>query len=92
MKIIGTTKEGFILEASKDEIANLKGFYSSYQSKTETHVGDTIIVDEIYRRYTSIERLITSDDFSDNLAKLKKAVKLLSPVEEILKESKELVK
>ena len=33
MKILGKTKDGFIMEASLTEVANLLGFYSEYADK-----------------------------------------------------------
>jgi RNA polymerase-interacting CarD/CdnL/TRCF family regulator len=61
MKIIGTTKGGFILEASENELANLTGYYSEYQrrdkaAEKELKVGDTIMVSEMYHRLYVIAR------------------------------------
>lgn len=61
MKIIGSKKDGFILEASETEVANLVGYYSEYEmarSKDvkELKVGDDIKVHEMYRRLYVLSR------------------------------------
>lgn len=51
MKIIGVTTNGFILESSRDEVANLLGFYSGYSEKAkvgELKSGAYIKVAEMY--------------------------------------------
>jgi hypothetical protein len=54
MKIIGSTNNGFIVEASEDEIANLCGYYSKYQHSEQLRtnvpvkVGDSINVAQMY--------------------------------------------
>lgn len=54
MKIIGTTKDGFILEASENEVANLIGYYSRYDMREKETAppkpGDTIRIHEMYQR------------------------------------------
>ena len=59
MKIIGTTKDGFILEASSRELANLIGYYSEYDQRekhVEPKVGDSIQINEMYQRRYDIAR------------------------------------
>lgn len=62
MKIIGSKKDGFILEASEREVANLVGYYSEYEMRRsgdpkELKVGDEVKVHEMYRRlYTLSSR------------------------------------
>ena len=45
MKIIGKTEDGFILEASKDDVAGLEGLYSHAKS---FKVGDLIDVKGLF--------------------------------------------
>jgi len=48
MKIIGKTKEGFILEAKAREVARLTGYYSEYTDKLKLEPGKEIQVHEMY--------------------------------------------
>ncbi len=52
MKIIGKTNEGFILEASKDDVAAMEGLYS-HQKKFE--VGDLIDMKGLFSHCISID-------------------------------------
>lgn len=52
MKIIGKTDDGFILEASKDDVAAMEGLYA-HQKKFE--VGDLIDMSGLYSRCKSID-------------------------------------
>ena len=36
MKIIGKTEDGYIIEASQDEVANLIGYYSKYDDRSRS--------------------------------------------------------
>lgn len=51
MKIIGATEDGFILEASRDDVAALEGLYS-HQKKFK--VGDLIDIYGLFRQYKTI--------------------------------------
>ena len=55
MKIIGETKDGFILEASKDDVAAMEGLYS-HQKKYE--VGDLIDIEGLFSRYANINNAL----------------------------------
>lgn len=55
MKIIGETKDGFILEASKDDVAAMEGLYS-HQKKYE--VGDLIDIMGLFSRYANINNAL----------------------------------
>lgn len=52
MKIIGKTKDGFILEASENDVAAMEGLYS-HQKKFE--VGDLIDMSGLFSRCRSID-------------------------------------
>ncbi|WP_044893010.1 MULTISPECIES: hypothetical protein [Bacillales] len=57
MKIIGESKDGFIIEASRGEIANLLGFYSEYSSGYERpKVGDEIEVSKMFSKLYHLEK------------------------------------
>lgn len=66
MKIIGKTNDGFILEASKDDVAAMEGLYS-YQKKFE--VGDLIDMEGLFSHCKSI------DIAFDNIDRLRRFAK-----------------
>lgn len=99
MKIIGDTENGFILEASKDEVANLKGFYSDYNLRSnvnnkelESKIGGIIEIEPIYSRYRTFESIIKSTDFSKVLDRLKDTVEVLTSAQELFNQTKEIIK
>lgn len=55
MKIIGKTNNGFILEASKDDVAAMEGLYS-HQKKYD--VGDLIDINGLFARYVNINHAL----------------------------------
>ena len=52
MKIIGKTDDGFILEATKEDVAGLEGLYTREKN---FRVGDLIDFDKFHNKYRSIE-------------------------------------
>ena len=52
MKIIGKTNDGFILEASKDDVAAMEGLYS-HQKRFE--VGDLVDMKGLFARFKNID-------------------------------------
>ena len=50
MKVIGKTEDGFILEASKDDIAGIQGLY---WCDARIKIGDTIDFEGLFRKYSS---------------------------------------
>ena len=52
MKIIGKTNDGFILEASKDDVAAMEGLYT-HQKRFE--VGDLIDISGLFSKCKSID-------------------------------------
>lgn len=51
MRIIGKTNDGFILDASKNDVAALEGLYS-HEKRFE--VGDVIDIHGLFSKYSSI--------------------------------------
>jgi hypothetical protein len=51
MKIIGKTKDGFILEASKDDVAGMEGLYSH---EKHFEVGDMIDIYGLFSKYSAV--------------------------------------
>ena len=68
MKIIGKTKEGFIIEASKDDVAALENLYSHQKT---FNVGDLIDVSQLFSKLRSIKTAL------DNIERLKDATETL---------------
>lgn len=69
MKVIGKSKGGYILEASDNEIANLIGYYSQYDSDyRKPECGDTIQISSMYQQLYNLK---------NNQPKLKDTVKML---------------
>jgi len=52
MRIIGKTEDGFILEASRDDVAGLEGLYTH---EKKFNVGDLIDFDKFHKKYRSID-------------------------------------
>lgn len=48
MKVIGESKNGYIITATKDEIANLQGLYSYYSDGFKVNVGDELNINPFY--------------------------------------------
>lgn len=51
MKIIGKTKDGFILEATKADVSGIAGLY--YQHEKQFDVGDIIDIEGLHSKYLS---------------------------------------
>ena len=48
MKVIGKSEDGYIITATKDEIAYLQGLYSHYSDKFKVNVGDELNIKPFY--------------------------------------------
>ena len=59
MKIIGKTKDGFIIEASRDDVAAMEGLYA-HQKRFE--VGDLIDMTGLFSRCKSIDMAFNDID------------------------------
>ena len=59
MKIIAKTVQGFLLEATTLEIANLVGFYSDYENSFNRRgldIGDEIKISEMFHQLYSLKK------------------------------------
>ncbi|AXF52444.1 MAG: hypothetical protein [Caudoviricetes sp.] len=92
MKIIGFSKNGYIIDASKDEIANLMGYFSRYgvDHDPDKNIrmplpGEDINVEGLYKKLRARELA------EDNLYKIKTALeelrKAYGNVESIIEEN-----
>ncbi len=54
MKVIGTAGEGYILSATRDEVANLIGYFSGYDVK-QLQVGDNIRIGSMYHQLRNLQ-------------------------------------
>ena len=79
MKIIGTTENGFIIDADTNEIAKLVGYHSKYtDSFKKPKVGDEIKVDAMFNQlYTLANK---KHDLSQTVKALRNIAELLEPV------------
>ena len=78
MKIIATTENGYIIEASKENIANLTGYYSSYDNKINNFkIGDEIAIHEMFTQLYTLEK--KKQDLSQTVRTLRNLADLLEP-------------
>lgn len=78
MKIIATTEKGYIIEASKEDIANLTGYYSSYsKGYTEPIIGDEIAIHKMFEQLYTLEK--KKQDLSQTVRTLRNLADLLEP-------------
>lgn len=59
MKVIAKTKDGYLLEASETEIANLIGYYSQYESgfdRRGLNIGDSLKISEMFQQLYSLKK------------------------------------
>ncbi len=59
MKIIGKSEDGFILTASKDDVAAIEGLYSR---EKRYEIGDIIDIEGLFREYTSVDKALRDID------------------------------
>lgn len=50
MKIIGASKDTYIVEMTKDEAANYAGHYSAYEHERKWEVGTVLPMGDIYQK------------------------------------------
>jgi len=79
MKIIGSKTDGFILEASRGEVARLLGFYSGYRELPE--IGSVIEVDKMYNQLYELSHMEKSMiEIADQLEKYAKVIRPITPI------------
>lgn len=87
MKVIGQTKDGSIVEISKDELAQIAGFYSDYsmrdRRKKDVEIGDEF---EIGKMYTSASETLEAygsvrEKFESTQAKISVLLGFMKPEE-----------
>lgn len=86
MKIIGITgrDEGMILLATKDEVAQLAGFYSSYsldRSGIKLEAGQVVEVGKLYKDATELVNLYGEfrKEIQSGLNRMNKLAEMLNP-------------
>jgi hypothetical protein len=95
MKVIATTKRGFLLDASDDEVAKLIGYYSAYTVKSKfsksnvVNVGDEIQIAEMYK---SLSELVGNVKTMEQVrASLRCVAASMEIVDPLLREIEEIV-
>ena len=84
MKIIGRTKEGYILDASADEIANLVGYYGKYSldKKVQLNIGDEINISQMYKQLYNLSR--KHEEIESAKEKLAECIKYMDEIEPVI--------
>lgn len=82
VKIIGTTEDGYLLEASKGEVAHLVGFSSIYSTGLpRLGVGDEVLVHEMFQRlYDLNKNKKTLENTADKLEQIAALLREESPI------------
>ena len=88
MKVVGYTEKGYMLDATKEEIANLIGFYGAYgeeYKKKSIGIGSEINVSGMYKQ---LYRLAGSyEDIERAKYNLKRCIELLDIVNPLIEVS-----
>ncbi len=84
MKVIGTTPKGYMIEATREEIANLVGYSSNWNTVTKAariNVGDEILIHEMYKQlYQLAKNHGKIGEIAEQLMKMSEQLVLLEPV------------
>lgn len=67
MKIIGKTDDGYILTATKDDIAGIQGYY---RTEKRNDIGDCIDAYGLFRKYNSVSSAFKQIDQLRNAAEI----------------------
>ncbi len=85
MKIIGTTQNGYLIDATREEIIRLVGYhYDSKEPPPNISVGDEINVAAMFGQLYSLKRC--EKDLRATAVKLREAADLLEAVPPIARE------
>lgn len=85
MKIIGHTENGYLIDASREEIANLIGYYGTYCDEYKNKrigIGSEIQVHEMYNQLYQLA--YKYDDISRAKENLTKCIELLDLVHPVI--------
>ena len=88
MKIIGYTENGYMIDANREEIANLIGYYDTYSDEYKNKqigIGSEIQVHEMYNQLYQLA--YKSEDISRTKEKLAECIKLLDLVQPVIEVS-----
>jgi len=79
VKIIGESRNGYILEVSKDEVANLIGYSSQYNTKYKPlSVGDEVLVSKMFRQLYDLQN--NQPELQKVVGTLRNLADLLEPI------------
>lgn len=85
MKIIGKTKEGYILDASANEIANLIGYYGEYslrQDNVSLGIGEEIRISQMYDQLYKLH--VKHNEIEAAKIKLEECIKYMNEVQPVI--------
>ena len=69
MKVIGKSEDGYIITATKDEIANLQGLYSHYSDEFKVNVGDELNIKPFYDMAKNANSIRSRRDELESMAR-----------------------
>lgn len=93
MKIIGIANDNVIIEADKNEIANLVGAYSKHQLDKEKdgydydtlfRVGVKFNISKIYNKMRNLQYIKINSEYDSARSKLKEMLDSLTPIEDLV--------
>ncbi len=85
MKIIGKTKEGYILDASANEVANLIGYYGEYslkQGNVSLGIGEEIKISQMYDQLYKLH--VKHNEIEAAKEKLSECIKYMNEVQPVI--------
>lgn len=88
MKIIGYTENGYMIDANREEIANLVGYYGTYSDEYRHKgigIGSEIQIHEMYKQLYELAN--KSEDISRTKERLAECIKLLDLVQPVIEVS-----
>jgi hypothetical protein len=87
MKIIGTTENGYLIDATKSEIAHLSGYYSQFDDKIKdkVKVGADINISKMFNQLYDLSS--NQKRLKGTISTLRNLADLLEPVCPIIEDS-----
>ena len=99
MKIIGEASEYYVIKVTKDELANILGYYSTASSgfsykKIKLYIEKEISIEisKIYTHHNELHALLNESHYQKARTKLKSMLDAITNVEDLLKGDIELKK